>query len=80
MSNVPQISGKEVIKALGEVGFVVSRQKGSHIRLVRMQGEIKQLVTVPNHKVIRKGTLLNGILKPINLTLEEFKKLLYNRL
>ncbi len=76
MSNVPQISGKEVIKTLEKIGFVVSRQKGSHIRLVRMQNEMKQLITVPNHKVIRKGTLLNGILKPINLSLDEFKKLL----
>lgn len=76
MANVPQISGKEVIKALGKIGFQVSRQKGSHIRLVRIQNSIKQLLTIPNHKIIRKGTLLNGILKPINLTLEEFKKLL----
>ncbi len=76
MSNIPQVSGKEVIKALGKVGFEVSRQKGSHIRLVRIQNEIKQLVTVPNHKVIRKGTLLIGILKAINLSLEDFKKLL----
>lgn len=76
MANVPQISGKRVIKALEKIDFVVSRQKGSHIRLIRMQDEMKQLVTVPNHKVIRKGTLLNGILKPINLSLEEFKKLL----
>lgn len=76
MSNVPQISGKEVIKALGKVGFQVSRQKGSHIRLVRIQVGVKQLITVPNHKIIRKGTLLNGILKPINLSLEDFKKLL----
>lgn len=76
MSNVPQISGREVIKALAKIGFIVSRQKGSHIRLTRMQGEVKQLVTVPNHKEIRKGTLLNGILKPINLSLEEFKMLL----
>lgn len=76
MPNIPQISGKEVIKALEKIGFVVSRQKGSHIRLVRMQAGIRHLVTIPNHKVIRKGTLLNGILKPINLTLEGFKKLL----
>lgn len=76
MSNVPQISGKEVIKALGKVGFEVSRQKGSHIRLVRIQSGVKQLITVPNHKVIRKGTLLNGILKASNLSLYEFKKLL----
>lgn len=76
MSNVPQISGKEVIKALCKMGFKVSRQKGSHIRLVRIQNGIKQLVTVPNHKIIRKGTLLNGILKAINLSLDDFKKLL----
>lgn len=76
MSNVPQVSGKQVIKALGKIGFEVSRQKGSHIRLVRVQEGIKQLVTIPNHKVIRKGTLLNGILKAINLSLEDFKKLI----
>ena len=76
MSNVPQVSGKEVIKALGKVGFEVSRQKGSHIRLVRIQNGIKQLVTVPNHKVVRKGTLLNGILKAVNISLDDFKELL----
>lgn len=76
MSNIPQVSGKEVIKVLEKIGFQVSRQKGSHIRLVRIHKGIKQLITVPNHKTIRKGTLLNGILKPINLSLEEFKKYL----
>lgn len=76
MSNIPQVSGKQVVKALEKVGFTVSRQKGSHIRLVRIQEDVKQLVTVPNHKTIRKGTLLNGILKPVNLSLDEFKKLL----
>lgn len=76
MSNVPQVSGKQVVKVLEKIGFEVSRQKGSHIRLVRIQSGVKQLVTVPNHKVIRKGTLLNGILKPINLSLEDFKKFL----
>lgn len=76
MSHVPQVSGKEVIKALRKIGFEVSRQKGSHIRLARFQGNFKQLLTVPDHKQIRKGTLLNGILKSINLSLEEFKKLL----
>lgn len=76
MSNIPQVSGQEMIKALGKIGFIVVRQRGSHIRLVKNQGSLKQLVTIPNHKVIRKGTLLNGILKPINLSLDDFKKLL----
>lgn len=76
MSNIPQLSGKEVIKTLEKIGFETVRQKGSHIRLLRVKNNHKQLLTIPNHKVIRKGTLLNGILKPINLSLEEFKKLL----
>lgn len=77
MSNIPQVSGQELIKALNKIGFTKVRQKGSHIRLARVtQNGIKQLVTVPDHKIIRKGTLLNGILKPINLSLEEFRKLL----
>jgi predicted RNA binding protein YcfA (HicA-like mRNA interferase family) len=76
MSNIPQVSGKEVIKALEKIGFEAVRQVGSQIRIARIKNNRKQLLTIPNHKVIRKGTLLNGILKPINLSLEEFKKLL----
>lgn len=76
MGNIPQVSGKQVIKALQKIGFQSVRQRGSHIRLSRIKNNTKQLLTIPNHKIIRKGTLLNGILKPINLSLEEFKKLL----
>ncbi|MDO8619650.1 MAG: type II toxin-antitoxin system HicA family toxin [Candidatus Daviesbacteria bacterium] len=76
MSDVPQISAQQLIKALKKIGFEVSRQKGSHIRLARIYKNKKQLNTIPNHKVIRKGTLLQGILKPINLTVEDLKKLL----
>ena len=77
MSNIPQVSGQQVIKVLSKVGFSEVRQKGSHIRLVKVhENGYKQLVTIPNHKVIRKGTLLNGILKPIGLSLDDFRKLL----
>jgi len=76
MSEIPQISGKELVKALQKLGFKVVRQRGSHVRLVRNLGDKKQLLTIPNHRVIRKGTLMQGVLKPINLTIEELKKLL----
>lgn len=76
MSNIPQISGKELIKALQKIGFQKVRQKGSHIRLMRIYSGEKQLVTIPDHKTIRKGTLVQGILKPINLTVEDLRKLL----
>ena len=35
MSKLPQISGKECIKALSKAGFYFKRQEGSHIILRR---------------------------------------------
>lgn len=77
MSNIPQVSGKETIKAFQKIGFIIISQKGSHVKLARLLTGQKQTVIIPMmHRVINKGTLRNGILKPINLTLEEFRKLL----
>ncbi len=76
MSNVPQASGKETIKALQKIGFIISSQKGSHVKLTRVFAGQKQTIIVPMHKVLKKGTLRNGILKPISLTVEDFRKLI----
>ncbi len=35
MSKLPVVSGAECVKALGKIGFVVYRQRGSHITMVR---------------------------------------------
>lgn len=66
MAKLPSISGKKVIKALGKLGFVVVRQKGSHVILQRESN----LVTVPLHDPIKKSTL-NAILKQADVSLEE---------
>lgn len=76
MSKLPQVSGKDTIKTLQKIGFVISSQKGSHVKLVRLKNSQKQTVVVPIHKNIKRGTLRNGILKPINLTVQDFLKLL----
>lgn len=76
MSNVPNLSSNQLIKVLAKFGFKVVRQSGSHIRLEKISGGKKQLITIPNHKTIKKGTLLNGILKPAGISLEELKKAL----
>ena len=31
MPNLPQLSGKEIIRALERLGFVQARQRGSHV-------------------------------------------------
>jgi predicted RNA binding protein YcfA (HicA-like mRNA interferase family) len=66
-------SGREIVKALRRVGFVVDHQRGSHIFLHNLTRNIS--VTVPLHKELKKGTL-NSILKKAGLTLEGLKDLL----
>lgn len=67
---LPQISGKDLIKKLMKLGFVVTRQKGSHIRLEKNIPEKIIKITIPNHPLLKKGTLHN-IVKSAGLTLEE---------
>jgi len=76
MSKLPQVSGKHTVKALQKIGFTVVHQRGSHTKLSRTSNDQKQTVIVPLQKVIKKGTLRNGILKPINLSTGDFIKLL----
>lgn len=76
MPKLPQVSGKETIKALQKAGFVFVSQEGSHVKLVRVSQTGRQTIIVPMHKKLKKGTLRSGILKPINLTIEDFIKLL----
>jgi len=77
MPKLPQVSGKDIVKVLRKYGFSIVSQKGSHIKLKKtVSSGFSYTVIVPNHKIIKKGTLRNGILKPINLTVEEFTKLL----
>lgn len=77
MPKLPSVSGREVVKALKKINFEFISQKGSHIKLQRIrENDYTETVIVPNHKVIRKGTLRNGILKPINLSVQDFVNLL----
>lgn len=73
MSKLPVVSGKQCIKALEKIGFVIYRQRGSHITMVRENPQCQ--VTIPNHKTVAKGTL-RAIIKQADLTVDEFIELL----
>ena len=49
------LSGQELRKALERAGFVYQRQKGSHMILRRAEPYAR--VIIPDHKVLRVGTL-----------------------
>ena len=76
MSKLSQVSGKETIKALHKIGFEIVQQRGSHVKLARKIADQKQTVIIPIHKTLKPGTLRNGILRPINLSVDDFNKLL----
>ena len=61
------VSGPEAVKALRRLGFTITRQDGSHIRLSK--GGLH--VTVPNHRALLPKTL-QSILRQANVTVEEF--------
>jgi predicted RNA binding protein YcfA (HicA-like mRNA interferase family) len=73
VSKLPVVSGAECVKALKQLGFVVTRQRGSHIILVRE--EPKTSITVPDHKELDRGTL-RAIIRQADLTVDEFVELL----
>ena len=68
MPKLPNISSKDLIKCLIQLGFLQVSQKGSHIKLKHPDG---RTVIVPNHKQIKKGTLKKGILNPLGISVEE---------
>lgn len=65
--SLPHISGGETIRALQKLGFVVARQKGSHVILRRGSSGC----VVPNHKEIKIGTL-SSVLKQAGVSADEF--------
>ncbi|MEM1953495.1 MAG: type II toxin-antitoxin system HicA family toxin, partial [Candidatus Caldarchaeum sp.] len=61
------------MKALRKAGFVLARQRGSHMVLYREEPPAQ--VTVPDHKELDRGTL-RSIIRQAGLSVEEFILLL----
>ena len=56
MKTPRDLSGLELAKALRKMGYVVTRQSGSHLRVTTQAGGEHHEV-VPNHSPIKIGTL-----------------------
>lgn len=57
MSKVPSLSYEKVIAAFKRDGWVVVRQRGSHIRLQKHARTDVLKITVPAHRPIKRSTL-----------------------
>lgn len=61
------VSGAEAVKALRRLGFIVTNQEGSHIRMAK--GEVR--ITLPNHNPILTKTL-QSVLRQAGVSREDF--------
>jgi predicted RNA binding protein YcfA (HicA-like mRNA interferase family) len=76
MTKVPSLGYEKVIRALQRDGWVVVRQKGSHIRLQKHLVAETLKLTIPAHRPIKRSTL-SHILKQARLPPEKFIELIY---
>lgn len=67
-------SSKEITKILiKRFEFEMVKQKGSHIKLQKVENGRKITTIVPNHKEVARGTLL-GILELAEIEKDDFLK------
>lgn len=75
------ISGLELVQALKNCGYQVTRQTGSHMRLVTTHGG-EHHVTVPRHDSLRVGTLsaiVSDVAEHAGMTRDEMAERLFGR-
>jgi len=57
LSKFPSLSYLQILRGLQRSGFVIVRQKGSHIRLQKHLIDRTLKLTVPAHKPVKPNTL-----------------------
>lgn len=75
------LSGKDLAQALGAMGYRITRQTGSHMRLTTQQGG-EHHITIPQHHPLRVGTLaaiLTDVAKHFRLSRDELVEELFGK-
>jgi predicted RNA binding protein YcfA (HicA-like mRNA interferase family) len=72
LARLPVLSGRQVIAILEQHGFVRVRSRGSHVVMQKRTGASTITVPVPDHKVIRRGTL-SAIIRQSGVPREAFE-------
>lgn len=67
MPKLPGMSGEEMVRRLMKLGFVVVRQRGSHVVMKKTDSSVG--CVIPLRKELRKGTMY-GILRQAGISSE----------
>ena len=74
------LTGAQVVRALGQLGYKATRQTGSHVRLTCESPE-QHHITVPLHDPLRIGTLaaiLSAVAEAQGMTRDELQQKILN--
>lgn len=71
---MPQVTAREIVRALKRDGWIERAQKGSHLHFTHVTKPGR--VTVPIHRGDMKMGTLRGIISQAGLTEKEFRDLL----
>jgi predicted RNA binding protein YcfA (HicA-like mRNA interferase family) len=75
------LSGADLVQALATLGYAVTRQTGSHMRLTTAEGG-EHHVTIPKHDALRLGTLsmiLTDVAEHFGMSRSELVEQLFGR-
>jgi predicted RNA binding protein YcfA (HicA-like mRNA interferase family) len=75
------VSGDDLAKALAALGYRVTRQTGSHLRLTTTEGG-EHHITIPRHAALRVGTLagiLGDVAQHFTVTRDDLAERLFGR-
>jgi predicted RNA binding protein YcfA (HicA-like mRNA interferase family) len=73
------VSGRELARAAGVLGYQATRQTGSHIRLTTQRNG-EHHITIPAHDALKVGTLaaiIGNIAAHLDLDRDEVAKLIF---
>lgn len=75
MPELPTLSGEQAIRCFEKLGYQITRQKGSHVRMQHKFDKSKKSLTIPLHKTLGKG-LLRKLIRDADISIEGLLKLL----
>ncbi|MEN6406970.1 MAG: type II toxin-antitoxin system HicA family toxin [Thermoguttaceae bacterium] len=75
MSKVPSLPYEKIIHALQRDGWIVIRQRGSHVRLQKHTAAETLKLTLPAHRPVKRTTL-SHILKQAKMSADDLIRLL----
>lgn len=76
---LPTVSGKVLVEFLQALGYENVRQRGSHVRMVKLTPAGSHKISIPVHTPMAKGTLAD-ILSKVSIWCQIDKQELVSRL